>query len=69
MPQLQAPVQAPPPHRELSHPLKYVMYCFLQEVLPDLLPLRPQNSPYLLPQVGVLDPYLEPQPLWTTFIW
>lgn len=45
------------------------MYCFLQEVFPDPLPPRPQTSPYLLSQAGVLDPCLKPQPLWATFTW
>lgn len=66
IPHLQALVQAPSPHRELSLPFRYVMHHFLQEVL---LPPRPQTSLYLLPQIGVLDPFLEPQPPWTTFTW
>lgn len=38
---LQALVQAPPPHRELSHPFRDVTYRYLQEVLPGLFPPRP----------------------------
>lgn len=39
------------------------MHHFFQEVFPDSLPPKLQTSLNLLPQVGVLDPHLEPQPL------
>lgn len=61
-PHLQALVQAPPPHRELAHLSRYVRYYFLQEVLPGLLPPRPQPARTFCPREGFLIPIWNPSP-------